>query len=433
MTEAIIQLNPDDVVVLPNRYRKDMGDIDELATLIKGTKGNIVPIMVRLKDGKYILVAGERRTRACKLAGLKINAIVMTDAAIDDRECELLENLGRKDFTWQEKALAMKDLEDLLIAKHGASSVRLVAKEANLSVGGVTVDLQLAKALEEVPDIFENCKTRESALKALQRFKDDEVMAELALRKSKTNYGRKASGMVFNLDCLVGIKDLPKRSINGIISDPKYGIDIEKVTKTDSSTGQPVNIYKNDDHEGYRKLMTQFAADADQVIMEDGFVCMFCGVQHYQWLNELWRGYGFKMDEIPALWHRTGGSGQTMQPDLYFGRCYEVLVYGVRGNATLVRRGQSNVLAFAGVNSMDKEHPLEKPLTLMEELIGRFCLPGSSILDFMCGSGKTLVAAIKLGVRAYGFEIEKRYYDVAIKNISDALKAKDAGLADNIK
>lgn len=429
----VIKISPYDITILPDRYRKDMGDIEELCTLIKGTKGNIVPIMVRHLDGKYILIAGERRTRACKLAGLEVNAIVMTDTAINDRECELLENLGRKDFTWQEKALAMKDLEEIIMAKHGTSTVRLVAKEANLSVGGVTVDLQLAKALDEAPDIFENCKTRESALKALQRYKNDEVMAELSLRKSKTNYGKRASGMVFNIDCLVGIKDLPKRSINGIISDPKYGIDIESVTKTDSQTGQPTNIYKEDSGEGYRKLMEQFAKDAEQIIMEDGFVAMFCGVQHYQWLNDLWRGYGFKMDNIPALWYRTGGSGQTMQPDYYFGRSYELLIYGVRGTGTLVRRGQSNVLQFQGINNMDKDHPLEKPLGLMEEIISRFCLPGSSILDFMCGSGKTLVAAIKLGCRAYGFEIEKRYYDVAIKNISDALKAKDAGLADNIK
>ena len=58
----------------------------------------------------------------------------------------------------------------------------------------------------------------------------------------------------------------------------------------------------------------------------------------------------------------------------------------------------------------------------------RWCvqrIPGETILDPFMGSGTTGVAAVKLGRKFIGIEIEPKYFDIACKRISDALKQPD--------
>lgn len=74
-------------------------------------------------------------------------------------------------------------------------------------------------------------------------------------------------------------------------------------------------------------------------------------------------------------------------------------------------RGRSkkatDVLAVASINNMATErtgYPTQKPLELLELLIGACCPPGGTVLDPTCGSGTTLVAAERLGRKAVGFD-----------------------------
>lgn len=99
----------------PNQPRKhfDEDALNELADSIK-KHGLIMPIVVNeMKDGKYMIIAGERRYRASRIAGkTKIPVVVR---AYDDRqikEISLIENLQREDLNPIEAANAMKQLMD---------------------------------------------------------------------------------------------------------------------------------------------------------------------------------------------------------------------------------------------------------------------------------------------------------------------------------
>src|SRR5258708_7225419 len=70
-------------------------------------------------------------------------------------------------------------------------------------------------------------------------------------------------------------------------------------------------------------------------------------------------------------------------------------------------------------------HPTPKPVDLMAEWIEDFSDFGEIILDPFMGSGTTGVAAVKLGRRFIGIEIEERYFDIACRRISEALKQPD--------
>lgn len=100
--------------VEPNREqpRKNFNQeaLEELAESIK-EYGLIQPIVVTEKDGYYCIIAGERRWRACKLAGLEeIPAIVRENDERKNKEIALIENIQREDLNPFEKALGIKNL-----------------------------------------------------------------------------------------------------------------------------------------------------------------------------------------------------------------------------------------------------------------------------------------------------------------------------------
>ena len=99
-------------IVIKDRIRKDYGNIEELANDIK-ENGLINPPVVTEKDGELILIAGERRTRACKFLDYRqIEVRVMTvKDALHQLKLEISENENRKDFSFSEKMTWAEELK----------------------------------------------------------------------------------------------------------------------------------------------------------------------------------------------------------------------------------------------------------------------------------------------------------------------------------
>lgn len=79
-----------------------------------------------------------------------------------------------------------------------------------------------------------------------------------------------------------------------------------------------------------------------------------------------------------------------------------------------------SILAFKRPKS--GQHPTQKPVALMEWLIGSFTNPGDIVLDNVCGSGTTLVAARNMGRRAVGIDINAAYIDMTIARLESGQK-----------
>lgn len=91
---------------------------------------------------------------------------------------------------------------------------------------------------------------------------------------------------------------------------------------------------------------------------------------------------------------------------------------GVKGNAPLNGKRDSSVLRFPAVLPPPSGHFCEKPVSLMEYLVGK--LSERIILDPFMGSGTTGVASANLGRKFIGIELEERYFDVACERIAAA-------------
>ena len=108
----LTKLSPDKIFPNPSQPRKvfQEAELEGLAQSI-AENGLLQPVTVRRENGAYYLIAGERRLRACKLAGLKeIPALVADCEPEDSAVLALLENLQRKDLQMFEQANAIVNL-----------------------------------------------------------------------------------------------------------------------------------------------------------------------------------------------------------------------------------------------------------------------------------------------------------------------------------
>ena len=64
-----------------------------------------------------------------------------------------------------------------------------------------------------------------------------------------------------------------------------------------------------------------------------------------------------------------------------------------------------------------KVHPTQKPVALLKKLIALFTDEGDTVIDPCCGSGSTLLAAMTLNRKSYGFEVDKNFYTDAINKL----------------
>ena len=166
--------------VEPNRDqpRKNFNQeaLEELAESIK-EYGLIQPIVVTKKDGYYSIIAGERRWRACKLAGLQeISAIVREDDEKKNTEISLIENIQREDLNPFEKALGIRNLIDT----YGLTQEE-VAKKLGKSRSTIANTVRVLNLEPRVLEFVKGGKLTEGHCKALLSITDPEKQYVVAV------------------------------------------------------------------------------------------------------------------------------------------------------------------------------------------------------------------------------------------------------------
>ena len=167
--------------VEPNRDqpRKQFNQesLEELAESIK-EYGIIQPIVVTKQEGYYGIVAGERRWRAAKIAGLEeIPAIIRDNDEQKNREIALIENIQREDLNPYEKALGIRNLMD----KYGLTQEE-VSKRIGKSRSAVSNTVRILNLAPDVLEFVKQGKLTEGHCKALAAITDQKRQYEMAVR-----------------------------------------------------------------------------------------------------------------------------------------------------------------------------------------------------------------------------------------------------------
>ena len=219
---------------------------------------------------------------------------------------------------------------------------------------------------------------------------------------------------VYNMDCMDAIKLLDDNSIDLVVMDPPYLLNLTKVKKTSS-----FNNYANE-LIGLKDGFDLKVLDLLIPKMKKINMYIYCSKRQVKDLIEYFTSKDCNYEIL--TWHKQNPSpliNNNYLPDteyIIFAREKGVRQYG---NYHTKRK-----YYISGVNQVDKKkykHPTIKPLPFIENHIINSSKEGDLILDCYCGSGTTLVGAIKNNRNFICFEIDKNYYEIAKQRVAEAL------------
>lgn len=175
--EKVVELNITEVEPMLNQPRKvfDKEKMEELTASVR-EHGVIQPILVVKDVNGYTIVAGERRWRAAKSAGLTtIPAIIKDYTDNKKKQVALIENIQREDLNIIEVAQAIRELMEIEGYSQGD-----VAKITGKSVSSVSNIMRLLKLPDEILDMLLKGELVEGQARALLAIEDEEKQIAIA-------------------------------------------------------------------------------------------------------------------------------------------------------------------------------------------------------------------------------------------------------------
>lgn len=255
--EKVVELNISEVEPMLNQPRKvfDKEKLQELTDSIK-EHGVLQPILVVKDENGYTIVAGERRWRAAKKAGLReIPAIIKDYTDVKKKQVALIENIQREDLNIVEVAKAIKEL--MLIDGYSQTEV---AKITGKSLSTVSNIMRLLKLQDKVLDYLMQGKLVEGQARALLAVEDPEKQIKLAekiIEKKLTV--RDVEKLIYGADEYKREKNkkTPKTVYYKKIEDKLKDYFGYKV-KIDSSKKHQRLIVEYNDEEGLEDILNKF-------------------------------------------------------------------------------------------------------------------------------------------------------------------------------
>ncbi len=210
---AILYLRPEDIVPNPAQPRRQF-DEESLLELRDSIRryGILHPLTVRQRMGRFELVAGERRLRAAKLAGLREVPCILLDVGMEDAGLiALVENLQRRDLDFLEEATGLRQLID----RFGLSQEE-AARRIGKSQSAVANKLRLLRLPADVLDLLRENGLSERHGRALLRLPDAQAQ-------------RDALAVILERGMTVAAADA---YIDALLSAPEKASEPERVRRT---------------------------------------------------------------------------------------------------------------------------------------------------------------------------------------------------------
>ena len=210
----------------PNRYQPrsdfDDGGLEELAESIR-SQGVVQPIVVTPgSDGKFTIIAGERRWRAARRAGLLEVPVVIRELENDRQllEMALVENLQRSDLNPVEEGEAYRSLKD----SFGLSQEE-IARQVGKARSTISNAVRLLSLPDEIQDMLRDGRLAAGQARPLLALEAAERQLELARRAVKLGLTAR------QLEELAGDRQKPRAKKPSIASDPDTRAAAERLTR----------------------------------------------------------------------------------------------------------------------------------------------------------------------------------------------------------
>lgn len=233
-------------------------------------------------------------------------------------------------------------------------------------------------------------------------------------------------------DCLEILPQLEPGSADALITDPPYSSGgmvrsdrmqstLTKYQSSNVATEHPTFSGDNRDQRGFMAWCSVWLMFCETVVKPGGAVCLFTDWRQLPTTSDAIQSGGFVWRGI-VVWDKQNARPM---PDRFDSRC-EYVVWGTRGPREFVLSKDSAYLkghvSCGAPPISEREHSTQKPIPVMEHLIG-IVKQGQCVLDPFMGSGTTGVACVRTGRSFVGIEKSREIFDIAVKRIDAAIDA----------
>jgi ParB/RepB/Spo0J family partition protein len=407
---------------MDNRFREDFGDMLELIDSVRNF-GILQPIAVSVRsDGRFKLLDGGRRIKACNELKLPRIPAFILDKDFDElteRQVELETNIQRKDFSFDERNKLVAKIHNLMQEKHGKKTSKAAdakgwtmddtAKKLGKSRAFVSNALEMDEALKLMPELAD-AKNEHDARK---QFKQAEKALVRELMMTEIKEKRKLSPIDqqrIAIEEMYQIGDwnsLPApqgggggggASLDLVEIDWPFAIDLQ----------DHMEEYKEIKKEDYLPMIDRVLTQAKRVLKSTGWLIVWYAAE--PWAEPIFKAIqsrGLRCRRLPGIWIKT--QGETKRPEYYMSTNYEMFYYAGMSEATIVRRGHSNIFDQSVVPSQFKIHRTQKPVTLYDDIFSTFVMPNTQGCVFFAGSGNALLSFTNQGIAGFGLDINEEY------------------------
>lgn len=207
-------------------------------------------------------------------------------------------------------------------------------------------------------------------------------------------------------DCLELMKDIENESIDLVITDAPYGIDLTPQRENGKFKGTKVI---NDDNLEWLPIVVD-----ELYRISKNTACVFCG---WQTIDKFKIAFEKKFIVKNVLvWNKDWfGMGNNYRPN------YELILLLCKTNVKTKSNNKSNILTYRRLSSKKMKHSCEKPIPLLEDLITELSDENDIVLDCFMGSGSTGVACVNTNRRFIGIEKDDNYFEIARNRIEQHL------------
>lgn len=377
-------------IIKDDKFRKLVKSIQEFPDML-----NKRPLIVFTDtDGKYVVLGGNMRLKACKEVGLKEIPIIVADEWTEEQKNEFLikDNVGFGEWDWDSLANEW-DVEKL--------------EDWGLDL---PVDLSVAEELEAEEDDF---NVPEGGIET------DIVLGDLF----EIGEHRLLCGDSTDSDAVARLMDGNKADI--AFTSPPYNTKENAKLSPHQSNGTKYNSYSDDlEDDEYLKLLTDFTNNT--LLFSD---YSFVNIQSLSGNKTALIDFLYQMKSVYAdtlIWNKQNAQ-PAMANNVLNSQFEYVHVFSHKANRAIgtkeFRGTISNVVDISKQTANKvKEHNATFPIDFASFFISNFC--ENSIIDLFCGSGTTMVASHQLKRKCYGMELDPKYCQVII----DRMKKLDPSL-----
>ena len=216
------------------------------------------------------------------------------------------------------------------------------------------------------------------------------------------------TNVIYNQDCLEGMRELPGESVTMTLTDIPYGEVTENGEERAKYDGQLRNINKSN-ADVIDFSIDNFVKETIRVTSDNIYI--FCGASQLSKIHTILDNEGLSTRII--VWEKTNPSPMNGQHLWLSG--IEYAVYGRKTKGTFNDNCRNTVLEYPSGSS--KIHPTQKPVELFRDLIRVSSNKGDIILDPCIGSGTTAIACYEENREYIGFEKSGEYYKNCIERV----------------